>query len=144
MVIRMVGGWVFLLVPAHPGRQRAVKWLLCVLLSQSHWTSEWFLLLLDCLGSYCSEFSDGSLRAVLSGMEAQPVPLLGERSGDWRLSEWSVCQSVGHSGAAELGQWACQDWLYAVFLYIFAEGVACHLHLCSGRRVQEDCHLAQW
>jgi len=32
MMIRMVSGWVFLLVPAHPGspRQRAVKWLLCV------------------------------------------------------------------------------------------------------------------
>ena len=30
MMIRMVGGWVFLLVPAHLGspRQRAVKWLL--------------------------------------------------------------------------------------------------------------------
>ena len=29
-MIRMVGGWVFLLVPAHPGSpgQRAVKWLL--------------------------------------------------------------------------------------------------------------------
>jgi len=32
MMIRMVGGWVFLLVPAHPGSpgQRAVKRLLCV------------------------------------------------------------------------------------------------------------------
>ena len=32
MMIRMVGGWVFLLVPAHLGSpgQRAVKWLLCV------------------------------------------------------------------------------------------------------------------
>jgi len=31
MMIRMVGGWVFLLVPAHPGSpgQRAVKRLLC-------------------------------------------------------------------------------------------------------------------
>jgi len=31
MMIRMVGGWVFLLVPAHPGSpgQRAVKQLLC-------------------------------------------------------------------------------------------------------------------
>ena len=31
ITIRMVGGSVFLLVPAHPGspRQRAVKWLLC-------------------------------------------------------------------------------------------------------------------
>jgi len=30
MMIRMVGGWVFLLVPAHPGShgQRVVKWLL--------------------------------------------------------------------------------------------------------------------
>jgi len=34
MMIRMVGGWVFLLVPAHPGspRQRAVKQLLLLLL----------------------------------------------------------------------------------------------------------------
>jgi len=34
MMIRMVGGWVFLLVPAHPGgpRQRAVKRLLLLLL----------------------------------------------------------------------------------------------------------------
>ena len=33
MTIRMVGGWVFLLVMAHPGSpgQRVVKWLLCVL-----------------------------------------------------------------------------------------------------------------
>ena len=30
MMIRMVVGWVFLLVPAHPGSpgQRAIKWLL--------------------------------------------------------------------------------------------------------------------
>jgi len=30
VMIRMVGGWVFLLVPAHPGSpgQRAIKWLL--------------------------------------------------------------------------------------------------------------------
>jgi len=34
MMIRMVGGWMFLLVPAHPGspRQRAVKRLLLLLL----------------------------------------------------------------------------------------------------------------
>jgi len=34
MMIRMVGGWVFLLVPAHPGRpgQRAVNWLLLLYL----------------------------------------------------------------------------------------------------------------
>jgi len=33
MTIRMVGGWVFLLVPAHPGSpgQRAVKRLLLLL-----------------------------------------------------------------------------------------------------------------
>jgi len=32
MMIRMVGGWVFLLVPSHPGspRQRTVKRSLCV------------------------------------------------------------------------------------------------------------------
>ena len=37
MMIRMVGGRVFLLVPAHPGStgQRAVKRLLLLLLSQS-------------------------------------------------------------------------------------------------------------
>jgi len=31
-MIRMVGGWVFILIPAHPGSpgQRAVKRLLCV------------------------------------------------------------------------------------------------------------------
>jgi len=31
MMIRMVGGWVFLLVPAHPGSpgQRAIRRLLC-------------------------------------------------------------------------------------------------------------------
>jgi len=29
MMVRMVGGWVFLLVPVHPGSrgQRAIKWL---------------------------------------------------------------------------------------------------------------------
>jgi len=34
MVIRMVGGWMFVLVPAHTGSpgQRAVKWLLLLLL----------------------------------------------------------------------------------------------------------------
>jgi len=34
MMIRMVGGWMFLLVPAHPGSpgQRAVKRLLLLLL----------------------------------------------------------------------------------------------------------------
>jgi len=38
MIMRIVGGWVFLLVPAHPGspRQRAIKRLLvCVLCRQS-------------------------------------------------------------------------------------------------------------
>jgi len=41
MMIRMVGGWVCLLVPAHPGspRQRAIKWLLllCVLWCIRKW-----------------------------------------------------------------------------------------------------------
>jgi len=34
MMIRKVGGWVFLLVPAHPGSpgQRAIKWSLLLLL----------------------------------------------------------------------------------------------------------------
>jgi len=38
MMIRMVGGWVFLLVPAHPGspRQRAVKRLLMLLFFQDN------------------------------------------------------------------------------------------------------------
>ena len=38
MMIRMVGGWVFLLVPAHPGSpgQRAVKRLLLLLLLYCH------------------------------------------------------------------------------------------------------------
>jgi len=38
MLIRMVGGWVFLLVPAHPGSpgQRAVKRLLLLLLLLSY------------------------------------------------------------------------------------------------------------
>jgi len=36
MMIRMVGGWVFLLVPAHPGspKQTAVKWSSSLLLLQ--------------------------------------------------------------------------------------------------------------
>ena len=38
MMIRMVGGWVFLLIPAHPGSpgQRAVKRLLLLLLEYNN------------------------------------------------------------------------------------------------------------
>jgi len=42
MMIRMVGGWVFLLVPAHPGSpgQRAVKrLLLCCCRKGCGWSS---------------------------------------------------------------------------------------------------------
>ena len=48
MMIRMVGGWVFLLVLAHPGSpgQRAVKWLLLLLFCCVQYSSmkqEWIL-----------------------------------------------------------------------------------------------------
>ena len=44
MMIRMVGGWVFLLVLAHPGSpgQRTVKWLLLLLLLSAHFNAVLF------------------------------------------------------------------------------------------------------
>ena len=48
MMIRMVGGWVFLLVPAHPGSpgQRAVKRLLLFVVTKKIW----------CNNNYCKRF----------------------------------------------------------------------------------------
>jgi len=42
MTIRMMGGWMILLVPAHPGSpgQRVVKWLLLL-----HFITFWFYIL---------------------------------------------------------------------------------------------------
>jgi len=113
-------------------------------LSQHCWTVKGVLFLLNHLGPYSSESSDRSLRAVLPSVETQFVSLPGQCSSDWHMSEWSICQSVGHSGAAELGQRASQDRLDTLFLYLLAKDIACHLHLSAGRRVQEDCYLAQW
>jgi len=57
MMIRMVGGWVFFLVPAHPGSpgQRAVKWLLLLLLLLFLLTFSFVYLMLYCL--HFSSFS---------------------------------------------------------------------------------------
>jgi len=65
MMIRMVGGWVFLLVPAHPGSpgQRAVKRLLCC----------------------CCCCTNATALSVITS--AIKVPLIGPDLSEWRLSE---------------------------------------------------------
>jgi len=75
-------------------------------------------------------------------MAAQPVPLLGQSSSGWYLPERSICHTVGHLGVAELGQHPRQIWLCTVLLLVLAEGVACHIHPCAGRCLQENCSLA--
>ena len=118
MMIRIVGGWVFLLVPAHPGSpgQRAIKRLLLLLL----------LLLQEFLSFFLSSRKYGLSEHILKRVDVR-VGLLGDTT-QYLLRMLTVIilkkNNTGHIWKS-LKWFRCNNSLIKVF---------CGIHATSRRR----------